>query len=110
MIFRNVCPKCRTGQVFTGLIKMNPQCPHCGFVFEREQGYFLGAMSYSYVLGFFSILPLFLFMLSKEYSIATTVALPGIQLVLMAPFLFRYSRLIWMHMDYKMTQRSSEHE
>ena len=27
---------------------MNERCPHCGLKFEREQGYFLGAMYFSY--------------------------------------------------------------
>ena len=30
---------------------MNPRCPGCDVPFEREQGYFLGAMYFSYGMG-----------------------------------------------------------
>jgi len=40
---------------------MNEHCPHCGLRFEREQGYFLGAMYISYglalpMIAFFAVL------------------------------------------------------
>jgi hypothetical protein len=37
--------------VFIGQLKMNEQCPSCGLKFEREPGYFFGAMYFSYGLG-----------------------------------------------------------
>ena len=39
---------------------MNDPCPVCGLVFEREPGYFLGAMYFSYALAVFIIAPLFI--------------------------------------------------
>src|SRR5262245_48048790 len=50
-VLRQRCPRCRTGPVFRSLLRMNDPCPHCGLVFEREEGYFLGAMYVSYALG-----------------------------------------------------------
>ena len=43
-ILRQRCPRCFTGQVFRGLIDMNERCPVCDLEFEREPGYFTGAM------------------------------------------------------------------
>src|SRR5208282_3350494 len=55
-IFRQLCPRCRTGKIFSTSIirifpKMHARCPACGLKFEREQGYFLGAMYFSYAIG-----------------------------------------------------------
>ena len=44
------CPRCLEGRVWRGFVSMNPTCPQCGFVFERESGYFAGAMVVSYAL------------------------------------------------------------
>ena len=42
------CPRCLQGQVFATLFCMHKQCPLCKLPFEREPGYFTGAMSLSY--------------------------------------------------------------
>ena len=48
------CPKCRKGDMFANSMygfssqKMNETCPHCGFKFEIELGYFYVAMFISY--------------------------------------------------------------
>src|SRR5205085_4255759 len=47
---RQRCPHCRTGRIFSGWLQMNALCPVCGLRFEREPGYFLGAMYFSYPL------------------------------------------------------------
>jgi hypothetical protein len=49
------CPRCRSGSIFRasifrGFPRMNERCPVCNLKFEREQGYFLGAMYISYGL------------------------------------------------------------
>ncbi|HEY8829040.1 MAG TPA: DUF983 domain-containing protein, partial [Candidatus Limnocylindria bacterium] len=45
-----LCPRCRRGELFTGLLDMPERCPVCGLVYEREHGYFVGAMAISYGL------------------------------------------------------------
>src|SRR5262245_56913727 len=44
------CPRCCEGRLFRGLFAMHRCCPVCGLRFEREQGYFVGAMYVSYPL------------------------------------------------------------
>jgi len=80
---------------------MNKACPHCGLVFEREPGYFLGAMYVSYgisivVLGLLMLVGHLLFPdvdLGAMVLIAAAVYLPFV------PMAFRYSRVVWMHFD-----------
>src|SRR3954470_21955357 len=55
-IFHLLCPRCREAKIFTrplytGVPAMHTTCPACGLKFEREPGYFLGAMYISYALG-----------------------------------------------------------
>ena len=42
------CPRCGEGHMFSGLFKMRSECGSCHFRFEREAGYFVGAMYISY--------------------------------------------------------------
>ncbi|HUQ39118.1 MAG TPA: DUF983 domain-containing protein, partial [Acidimicrobiales bacterium] len=37
------CPLCGAGELFTGWFRMKDRCPGCGYRFEREEGFFLGA-------------------------------------------------------------------
>jgi hypothetical protein len=37
------CPICGAGGLFSGWFRMKERCPGCGYLFEREEGFFLGA-------------------------------------------------------------------
>src|SRR5436305_13601199 len=50
-LLRQRCPRCHKGRLFRGWFAMNDPCPVCGLIFQREEGYFLGAMYVSYLLG-----------------------------------------------------------
>jgi len=41
---RKKCPICGTGNLFTGYFTLPDRCPRCDLEFEREEGYWLGAM------------------------------------------------------------------
>ena len=54
-VLEQVCPRCRAGRIypasiFLGLPKMNDECAVCHLWFEREEGYFLGAMIVDYAI------------------------------------------------------------
>src|SRR5689334_13757773 len=44
------CPRCHHGRVYASLLKMNPECPVCHLKFEREPGYFSGAVFFSFLI------------------------------------------------------------
>src|SRR6058998_576038 len=50
-IIRQRCPVCLQGAMFRGRFEMNATCPVCGHRFEREPGFFQGAMYVSYGIG-----------------------------------------------------------
>ena len=87
--------------MFRTLATMYPSCPVCGTRFEREPGYFVGAMYISYGLA----IPLYLaivFLLEAILHGWSDLAVYATALALFVPFaplLFRVSRLLWMYLD-----------
>ncbi len=88
--------------MFRGVFAMNATCPVCGHRFEREPGFFQGAMYVSYVLG---IGEAFGLALAAMFLLAPAVGLTGAITAVVAvhlacvPVLFRYSRVIWAHVN-----------
>lgn len=81
---------------------MNRTCPACGLVFEREEGYFLGAMYFSYALSilFLGGLTYAGSLLLPGWDLGTVVLLAGVVYLPFVPLAFRYSRVIWMYFDH----------
>ena len=42
------CPRCGTGRLYGKPFRMHDRCAHCTLKFEREQGYFIGAIYINY--------------------------------------------------------------
>jgi hypothetical protein len=80
---------------------MRRACPVCGLKFEREPGYFLGSMYISYALAVLVIgLLMFLWaLLFPTLSYLTIFFIAAVAFLPFVPFIFRYSRVIWMHFD-----------
>lgn len=85
--------------MFAGVVRMNRACPVCGIAFEREAGYFLGAMYFSYAMAVAVATPLVVIGLWLGWSFPLIGAADGVLLVLLAPVIFRYSRVLWLHFD-----------
>ena len=107
-MFAQRCPVCLRGQVFYSLLGMHKTCPRCGVLFEREHGYFLNAMLIGYVLGFLIIVPSAVYLYFLHVTTLTfAIAIIG-EVILIWPLIFRYSRLLWMHIDQMMDPRQPE--
>ncbi len=105
-IFSNRCPICAQGAIFTGLYSMNEACPNCRTLYAREEGFFLGAMIFSYVLGIFSMVPtLVLLIFAWEAPIWAVFLVPSVQTVMLNPVLFRYSRIVWIHLAHRVEKK-----
>jgi uncharacterized protein (DUF983 family) len=98
-VLKLLCPRCLHGSVFAALWRMHRFCPACGLEYEREPGYFLGAMYFSYGLSLLSGAPTFFLLLFLGVSNVETMIVLGVQLFLSTPLIFRYSRVIWLHFD-----------
>jgi uncharacterized protein (DUF983 family) len=95
------CPRCGQGRLFTGLVRMPARCPVCGLLFEREAGYFIGAIYINYgltvglaVAGYFAL----------EAWLAPSpgwqVTVWGAFVVLFPLWSFRYSKAFWLALDH----------
>lgn len=94
------CPRCREGEVFSGILDMHRACPSCGHVFEREHGYFVGAMVVSYAIGVIAYGGLTLALwLGVGMSVELALVAGALSLIAAAPVIVRYSRVIWMYLD-----------
>ena len=94
------CPRCLDGEVFYGLWGMYRYCTRCQLRYEREPGYFLGAMYISYGMAMLLSAPLLLVLvIFGGLSIRMFLFVLLLLLFLLSPPLFRYSRILWMHWD-----------
>lgn len=74
-------------------------CPHCGFRFQIEPGYFYAAMYVSYAMVVLEVL-FFIYLtfrITSSDSIGTYIAVIITTILLLAPFNYRYSRLLLLH-------------
>lgn len=101
-ILRGACPRCFEGAIFGGWLAMNDRCPRCRLAFEREPGYFVGAMYLSYALSvpLLAGLTLGVLWLRPGWDLSTAL-LAAVALCLpLAPLLFRFARVAWLHIDH----------
>ncbi len=103
------CPKCEKGDVFSskGNIfllqapKMYDKCSSCGYTYEREPGYFLGAFYVSYGMTVFELLVTYILLQSFVSNVWSIIALMFMILVLLSFFNFRVARLMWINLFHK---------
>ena len=100
-VFKQLCPRCREGRVFRGRLAMNETCPVCGLRFEREPGYFTGAMYFSYALSIpvLGVLILIGYLLFPNLRIEITILLATVAYLPFVPMVFRYSRVLWIYFE-----------
>lgn len=95
------CPRCGEGALFATWFRMHETCEVCGLRFERAQGYFVGAIYVNYaataVIAIAAYLLLWTFAtLSTAWHLA--LVLPVV--VLFPLWFFRYSRSLWLALEY----------
>lgn len=93
---------------------MQESCPNCGLKFEREPGYFLGAMYISYGLALVTIVALGLVLWASTSWSLQKITLSAILLFLpLAPTLTLFSRVLWIYLDQaidpEQVQRNNSH-
>jgi hypothetical protein len=78
---------------------MKDTCEVCGYRFDREPGYFLGAMYFSYALAVLQGITTFLicyFLFPALSTLATLLIIIGV-VILFAYKNYKLSRIIYMH-------------
>jgi uncharacterized protein (DUF983 family) len=104
-ILRQTCPRCRAGKIypssiFRGFPKMNDQCSVCRLWFEREEGYFLGAMIVDYALAMVITTAIGAILWSLTHWSFEKLCIVAIVIFLPAvPTVTRLGRVLWIYVD-----------
>lgn len=103
-ILAGKCPQCREGDLFPepvyrSPLRMDAQCPRCGLQFEREPGFFYGAMYVSYALSvaIFMITVFVLYFLAGDPGLQTYIITITSVALILYPFTYRYSRILFIY-------------
>lgn len=107
------CPECGLGRLYRSPFRMHTQCDYCDLVYEREQGYFIGAV-YLNVISTESLLlgTLLVYgLITGEVNQTILTVLMVLALILPLVF-FHHSRSLWLSIDHILTPREKrlEHE
>ena len=103
------CPVCGEEKVFSSkgnvlLFKapqMKEQCGKCETRFEKEPGYFVGAMYVSYALCIVEMVITFILCRIFQVPVDYLVYFVTLPILLLWPFNFRMSRVIWMNLFHR---------
>ena len=104
-ILHQQCPRCRRGRIFRAPVYRSPlgtfeSCDVCGLRYEREPGYFLGAMYVSYLV---SIPPvgLLLWIIWRLTGTLSDLSIGAAFLAYLpvVPVVARFARVVWMYVD-----------
>lgn len=95
------CPVCGQGKLFQRPFKMNERCPHCGFHFEREEGYYTSSMAINLVISEFLIAAFTVPLAANPAVPLNLLLLWGAPSAVILPLLFfHHSRGLWLSMDH----------
>lgn len=109
--FARRCPWCGGRGVFASWFELTPACPTCGYRFEREEGYWVGAMVV--IMGLVEIVfgALMLLGIALTYPDVPWTPLLGVGLALMVlvPVLgYPLAKLLWIAIDLLVHHRRGE--
>jgi uncharacterized protein (DUF983 family) len=99
------CARCGTGGLFAGWFRMRDHCPGCGHVFEREEGFFLGAYVVNLAVAegavlLLAIVPYIAIRATNPGFDALPLLVAGTVGAILGPVLFYpFSRTVWVALD-----------
>ena len=96
------CPNCGGGRLFERWTRMKERCPTCGYKFERQEGFAVGAMAINIVvtLGVFLVLMVVGFIVTWPDPPLVPLIVGALVLNLVFPVVFYpFSKTIWAAVD-----------
>jgi len=99
------CALCGSGGLYAGWFRMRERCPGCGYRFEREEGFFLGAyvMNLGVTEGLVivgGIIPCIILLAGDPEASVIPVLVVALTLAVVAPIVFYpFSRTLWSAID-----------
>ncbi|MGZ4735924.1 MAG: DUF983 domain-containing protein [Acidimicrobiia bacterium] len=102
------CARCGARHLFRHYFTMVADCPSCGLHFEREQGYFAGALAINIIAvgGVFAVVFVALLVATVPEVPVIPLLAVLIPIVLFGPILFYpFSKTVWVAVDRAFLQR-----
>jgi uncharacterized protein (DUF983 family) len=99
---RRRCPRCGNGGIFDSYFKLKQRCPTCGYSFERESGYWVGAIIINMAVAEIVFFVLFIAVVLATMPDVDWVALLVVALVtnaIMPVIFYPFSKTVWMAGD-----------
>jgi uncharacterized protein (DUF983 family) len=96
------CARCGRGHLFLRWFTMVPDCPRCGLHFEREQGYWTGAVAVNTTIigGLFAIVLVTAMILTVPDIPWGAILVLVIPLMAIGPLiLYPFSKTLWVAID-----------
>jgi uncharacterized protein (DUF983 family) len=111
--FTKRCARCGAGRLFTHYFSMVPDCPRCGLHFEREHGYWAGALAINIIAtgGLFTVV----FVASLIATIPNVPVAPLLAILVpiavLGPIVYYpFSKTVWVAVDLGFLQRLDRNE
>ena len=99
----HACPKCGCRKTHTKFFKIRENCPQCGLKFEREPGYWTGAMAVNVASSAVVIvvgLVIGLIITAPDIAVVPIIAIMAPIAVFLPIIGYPFSQTIWMSIDY----------
>lgn len=93
------CPYCGKGKIFAHGFTMNDHCPNCGWMFEREEGYWTGAMAVNLVVSELLVAAVVIPLAAMQTPLVPLFAIGLPATALLPVILYRHSKSFWMSID-----------
>jgi uncharacterized protein (DUF983 family) len=96
------CPRCGSGQLFVRYFTLKDACPRCGLTFQREEGYWVGAMTLNIILAealFVAIVAVGIILTWPDLPVVPLIVI-GVAANIAFPILFYpLSKTLWLGVD-----------
>ncbi len=99
------CAVCGGGRLFSGWFTMAERCPSCGYHFEREEGFFLGAYVMNLAIAqalviLLAVVPAIVLLDSDADVTLWPVLAAGVAAAVLAPlFFYPWSKTLWLAIE-----------
>jgi uncharacterized protein (DUF983 family) len=104
---RRQCPVCGNGGIYKAWISIEEECPNCGYHFQRESGYFLGALAVNIVASEIIAMIILVAVLVWTDWNWWQVELLVLPIAFGLPFLLiPYARGLWMALDLRVQPKN----
>ncbi len=107
------CPRCGSGQLFHRWFHIVERCPRCGLRFEREEGYWAGALAINIgaaIVVFFLVFAIGVALTVPEIPVVELIAVL-VPLMIVVPIVYYpFSKTLWMAVDRALLQHLDRNE